>query len=202
GERTQQITAERSGALDFLSTLFSNAKIVGNEKLVYATVDRICYIEFFSQSTDKVPAYVDHEAGKLWKNNILHILMPRIFFPGKKSIDDSEMVNKYCTQRVSQKKGATFSLGFMAESYIDFGWIYMFIPIFLLGLVIGLIYKLIITQSMNFLWACISITPLWFNINCNGTPGTKILGWLFTYFIAFYIFRRFLMKPLDQMIRK
>lgn len=202
GERSQSITVERNDALSYLATLFSGAKVLGNEELIYSTVDRISYIEFFAQSTEKVPDVVPHEGGEIWTNNVLHILMPRLFFPDKKSINDSEMVNKYCTQRVTVNKGATFSLGFMAESYIDFGWVYMYVPIFLLGLTFGYVYKLIVTVAPNYLWACIGITPLWYNIACNGTPGTKILGWLFTYFIALFIFRRFLMVPIDKMIQK
>lgn len=202
GERSQVIKAERNDALSYLATLFSGAKVLGNDELIYATVDRISYIEFFAQSTEKVPDVIPHEGGKIWTDNVLHILMPRLFFPGKKSINDSEMVNKYCTQRVTVNKGATFSLGFMAESYIDFGWVYMYVPIFLLGLLFGYIYKLIIAVAPNYLWACIGITPLWFNIACNGTPGTKILGWLLTYFIALFLFRRFFMVAVDKMIRK
>jgi hypothetical protein len=202
GEKSQEIKAERTDALKYLSVLFSNAQILGNNKLIYSTVDRIGYIEFFAQSTNRVPTQIPHEEGEIWKDNVLHILMPRIFFPEKKVIDDSEMVNTYCLQRVSQGKGATFSLGFMAESYIDFGWYWMYLPIFLLGLVFGGMYRFIMQRAPNYLWACIGVTPLWFNIACNGAPGTKILGWLFTYVIALVLFKRFMIVPIDKMIRK
>lgn len=202
GEKSQEIKAERADALQYLSVLFSNAQILGNQKLIYSTVDRIGYIEFFAQATNRVPSQIPHEGGEIWKDNVLHILMPRIFFPDKRVVDDSEMVNKYCIQRVSQGKGATFSLGFMAESYIDYGWYLMYLPIFFVGYLFGSMYKLIMRVSPNYLWACVGVTPLWFNIACNGTPGTKILGWLFTYFIALVIFRRFMLAPIDKMIRK
>lgn len=83
----------------------------------------------------------------------MHVLQPRILFPNKEAIDDSKMVNKYATRKVAgAKQGASFSLGFMAESYIDFGPYLMFIPIFCVGWLLGFIYKIIIQQSINYLW--------------------------------------------------
>jgi hypothetical protein len=138
----------------------------------------------------------------LWKDNILHVLQPRILFPNKAAIDDSKMVNKYATRKVATaKQGASFSLGYMAESYIDFGPYFMFVPIFLVGWLLGFIYKTIMLQSINYLWGFTMVSSLWININCNGTPGTKILGWILMYYIAFLFFRYLLMKPLDNYIR-
>ena len=112
------------------------------------------------------------------------------------------MVNKYATRKVAgAKQGASFSLGFMAESYIDFGPYLMFIPIFLVGWLLGFIYKMIMMQSINYLWGFTMVSSLWININCNGTAGTKILGWILMYYIAFLFFRYVLMKPLDNYIR-
>ncbi|MBL0056508.1 MAG: hypothetical protein IPP31_09990 [Chitinophagaceae bacterium] len=111
------------------------------------------------------------------------------------------MVNKYATRKVATAKyGASFSLGFMAESYIDFGPYLMFIPIFLVGLLPGFIYKVIILQSINYLWGFTMVSSLWININCNGTPGNKILGWILMYYIAF-LFQVFADETLDRYIR-
>jgi hypothetical protein len=111
------------------------------------------------------------------------------------------MVNKYATRKVSTAKdGVSYSLGFMAESYIDFGPILMFVPIFLIGYLLGFIYKVIIMKSINYAWGYTMVLPLWIYIFCNGTAGTKILGWIIMYYIAFSIFRYTLMRPLDKYI--
>jgi hypothetical protein len=55
-------------------------------------------------------------------------------------------------------------------------------------------------QSINYLWGFTMIAPLWTYINCNGTPGAKILGWILMYYIAFMGFRYFFMKPFDRYI--
>lgn len=199
GKRNQEIVVGQQEALFKLWDLLKNANLTSNPRLWYSTVDRISYIEFFSQAVDNVPSYIPFERGTIWKENILHILQPRIFFPNKKSIDDSQLVNKYCTQRVAgASSGVTFSLGFLAESYIDFGRVFMYVPIFIVGWLMGFIYKKIVYQSVNVVWGFAMVTPLWFNITCSGTAGTKVLGFLIMYYIAFYLYKRYLMQRVDQ----
>jgi hypothetical protein len=202
GERSQAVTVSQEDALKKLQDLSENSGKSNKTDVIYQTIDRISYIEFFSQATENVPQKIPYENGRLWKENILHVLQPRILFPNKGAIDDSKMVNKYATRKVATAKmGASFSLGFMAESYIDFGPYLMFVPIFFVGWLLGFIYKTIIKQSINYLWGFTMVSSLWININCNGTPGTKILGWIVMYYIAFLFFRYLLMKPLDNYIR-
>ena len=112
------------------------------------------------------------------------------------------MVNKYCIRKVATAKmGTSWSLGFIAESYIDFGPVFMYIIIFMVGYFIGFFYSLIFIQSINLFWAYAMVLPLFNKISCNGTPGSKILGWMITYYIAFFIFKKILMKPLDNYLR-
>ena len=203
GSNTQSVQVSSNDALNKIWQLAVEAKPFSSDNdVVYESIDRLSYIEFFSQAMVRVPVEVPYENGKLWLNNVMHVLVPRIFNPNKKAIDDSQMVNAYCIRQVATaEQGASFSLGFMAESYIDFGSFIMFIPIFLLGLLFGFVYKILITKSINFIWGFSMVVPLWVYINCNGTPGTKILGWILMYLIAFFLIRRFVMKPVDKFLK-
>lgn len=203
GTRTQKVQVTTDDALKKIWELGSNADPFNKDNnTVYRSIDRLSYIEFFSQSMVRVPQEKPHENGALWLNNIMHVLVPRIFNPNKKAIDDSQMVNAYCIQQVSTaEQGASFSLGFIAESYIDFGSYFMFIPIFLVGCLFGWAYKLLIMKSINFVWGYSMVAPIWVYVNCNGMPGTKILGRVLMYLIAFYFIRRFVMKPVDKFLK-
>lgn len=203
GTRTQAVLVSTEDALNKMWELAKDADPFSKDNdVVYQSIDRLSYIEFFSQATVRVPSEIPYENGKIWLENVMHILVPRIINPNKKAIDDSKMVNQYCIRQVATfDKGASFSLGFLAESYIDFGPIFMYIPIFLVGCLLGWVYKFIVQNSINFLWGFSMVASLWVYINCNGTPGTKILGWVFMYLIAFYFIKRFLMKPLDSFLK-
>ncbi len=201
--KEQVIKVSQEEALDKLQELAAeNTDDKKSEEILYASIDRLSYIEFYSESRLRVPDFIPYEAGKLWTANIAHIFLPRIFFPNKAAIDDSQMVNKYCIKKVlTAKSGVTWSLGFIAESYIDFGPVFMYVIIFLVGIFIGYIYTLIIKKSINTFWAYTMALPYYAKIAINGTPGTKVLGMTLTYFIAFYLFKRFLMKPIDVYLK-
>ncbi|MFN4006819.1 MAG: hypothetical protein ACK4HE_04820 [Chitinophagaceae bacterium] len=202
GERAQVVTVDRATAFSQFIELASKANI-NNADLWYASIDRLSYIEFFSQATDNVPKVIPHENGKLWLNNVEHVLVPRFLNPNKPPIDDSKMVNKYATRKVAAAEdGASFSLGFLAESYIDFGYFFMYLPIFFVGLLFGLIYSFIYNRSYNYVWGHAFTTPLWVYFNCSGTPGTKILGWLVWYSVIFILINRYLVPKIDLYLRK
>ncbi len=203
GNASQTVEVSQEEALEKLQELAEKKQNLTEDKtLIYESIDRVSYIEFFSESMIKVPLFIPYENGKLWAANIAHVLLPRFFFPDKGIIDDSQMVNKYCIRKVATAKtGASFSLGFMAESYIDFGPVLMYLMVFLVGCLIGGIYALILKQSVNYFWGYTMVVGLYTKIFCNGTAGSKILGWIITYYIAFLLFRRFLMKPLDKYLR-
>jgi len=85
---------------------------------------------------------VPHEDGRLWLDAVTRPFMPRLFFPDKDVIDESSLTNKYTGLSIAgTNEGAQISLGYMAESYVDFGMFGMMLPIFLLGLLLGLISR-------------------------------------------------------------
>ena len=203
GTNSQSVEVSQGEALDKLQELaMADKKEEEKEKIVYTSIDRLSYIEFYSESRMKVPAFMPYENGKIWAGNLAHIFLPRMFFPDKEAIDDSKMVNKYCFRKVlTAKSGVSMSLGFVAESYIDFGPVFMYVIIFLVGCFMGIIYSAILRQSINLFWGYTMVLPLFIKINCNGTPGTKILGWMITYYVAFWLFKRFLMGRLETYLK-
>jgi len=103
---------------------------------------RIGYVEFFSVVLDKVPAMTPYENGAIWLDAIERPFAPRLLFPDKSAINDSDRTNKYTRLGVAgAADGTSISIGYVAESYIDFGPVLMFAPILLLGLTLGRIYR-------------------------------------------------------------
>ncbi len=204
GESSQYVVVSQSDSFGKLAELFVefNNKTYDFEEIYYAMVDRISYTEFFSLAVEQVPLAIAHENGKLFTEAIEHILLPRILNPNKAIIWDSEMVNKYTGRLVAgELEGTSFSLGFMAECYIDFGPYLMHLPIFFVGLLMGFIYRYILTNSLNKLWGSALVMNMLFIINCNGTPTKKVFGYVFMYFIVYLFFRFFALKKIDKYLR-
>ncbi len=101
--------------------------------------ERIAYVDYFANVLIHVPQVRQHEHGRLWWQAVTHVFTPRILFPDKPPLpSDSEQTMYYTGLRLaSGYQGTSISLGYMAESYVDFGVPGMFLPIFLWGLLVG-----------------------------------------------------------------
>jgi hypothetical protein len=182
---------------DFSSENFSESFDRGRDALIY----RISYVEYFALALKQVPTFILHENGQMLQDAIKHVLKPRILFPDKKVIYDSEITSKYTgTTFAGRDEGASFSLGAVAEAYIDFGKVYMFIPIFFYGLLFGWMYKTLMLKGYNIVWGICYSAPLFQYLWMFPVPGTKLLGWSITYFINFYLINRYLVKYLDRLL--
>jgi hypothetical protein len=103
---------------------------------------RLSYFEYFGVVLDEVPAALPHSRGEIWGESLARPFMPRLFFPGKRVVNDSELTKHYTGLRLAgYEQGTSISLGYMAEAYIDFGTVAMFLPIFGLGWVLGRFYR-------------------------------------------------------------
>ncbi len=205
-----QIIAQESkiGSLQKLGQLVGenfNSENFGENfnKGVEALANRVSYTEYFAMSVSQVPDVLPFEDGALLMGGLEHVLKPRLFFPSKVSIDDSYLTSKYTGRQFSgADQGVSFSLGLVAERYIDYGPFFMFIPIFFFGLLIGYIYKYIISHSLNRIWGLSFVAPLFFLIPCLGVATTKFLGWTLTYFITWFLFNKYLVKKVNNFLLK
>lgn len=146
-------TGQQVVLLDFGDRVGELGYLVGNlqgEAFKAAADDllsRLMYHVFFGAAAQNVPSVVPHTYGAIWGEAISRPLMPRILFPNKRAINDSDLTNQYTGLSVgTAEQGTSISMGYMAEAYIDFGPIFMFLPIALLGAVLGFFYRWLIRQ--------------------------------------------------------
>ena len=143
-----------------------------------ALVLRVSYVNFFALAIENVPARVPYENGELWKGSVMHVLTPRILFPDKPALDDSERTRLYTGVQVAGSEANTsIGIGYVGESYIDFGPTWMFLPILILGLLYGLIDRFFITRVRHkLLGASLAVSVLVFNAYEIEASNVKLLG--------------------------
>lgn len=191
GKFSQRVQVTGYDALNKLTQLAATMDTAAYRKSSKMFLERISYIDYYSAAIGYVPETLPYENGKLWWGAITNIFMPRILFPNKPVIDDTKRLNKYTGQSLSgTEKGTSISLGYMAESYIDFGSSFMFIPVFLFGLLIGGIYRYIIR---NMLWGYAFLLPLFFNLNVFEIALDKLVGGTLYFFIVTWILNKYKM---------
>lgn len=155
---------------------------------------RIAYVDFFAYVLERVPQTVPYEEGRLWKKAVIQIVRPRLLFPGKAYLEsDSEITRKYAGLKVAGAEQKTsIGIGYFAESYVDFGPRLMFLPLFLMGLLQGLIYRYFISRDRIGLFRYALLTAcLLFSGASVETNSTKLLGGLMTNFIVLALFAKF-----------
>jgi len=203
GERQQIVTVSKSDAINKFIDLATLVPDDVMDRSQFFLIDRISYIDYFSSAIAYVPEVVPHEKGKVWSDAIMHVLMPRLFFPEKAAIDESVHLTKYTgVVYATSKEGASFSLGYMADSYVDFGPVFMFFPLFILGLVIGSIYKYFINNGYNQLWGIVLVVPLFYFAGSYEVSAIKLFGRLITYFLVFFVINKFGLPRVNKLIMK
>lgn len=130
---------------DRLAYIWDNITQLDLDSLASASnkmFQRISYVDMFAVVTENVPRRLPHEGGAIWWDAISRPLMPRLLFPDKAIIDDSARTNFYTGLDVAGMENSTsISIGYIAESYIDFGEIGMIIAIFFYGIALGRLHQ-------------------------------------------------------------
>jgi hypothetical protein len=202
GQLTQSLQVSSTEANDKLTSLIANVNEQQYQKGIETFVDRLGYIQFFAATLDYVPKRVPHQNGAIYLSAAQHYLVPRFLNPNKIELDDTKHTQEFTGISLSGRELATsFSLGYIADAYIDFGPIYMHIVLFFFGALFGIFYKFLFSNAPNAMWSWILTVPFFLLININGTDTKKALGWVLIYFLVISIVRKQLIKRLDPLMR-
>lgn len=143
-------------------------------------LDRIAYVEFFGEVINVVPSQIPYENGMLWWDAIIRPFMPRLLFPDKTAIDESMRASEYTTRIISGwDQGTQISLGYIADSYIDFGPWLMMLPILSIGWFVGRFYRWMV--SLKSCGSAIGAglgTAVVFQMSSIEISNTKLFGGL------------------------
>lgn len=162
------------------------------------TLERISYVTFFGHCLRNVPSSVPHAEGRLWKEALIHVLMPRILFPNKQSFNDSDRTNEFTGLQVADaSQGTSIGIGYVGESYVDFGVPAMFIPILLFGAAVGGGYALLVRLApLPLLGAAFGTAMLMRSGFLLESSNAKMLGGLVITTVIYAFMLKFLGGPI------
>lgn len=165
-------------------------------------VNRLGYIQFFSACLDYVPRVVPHQYGSVYSAAFQHYLIPRILNPNKPILDDSKHTTEFTGIQLSGvKEGSSFSLGYIADAYVDFGPVFMHVLLFVLGWFFGLTYNILVRKCSNDVWIWIITSPYLLLLNINGADTHKAVGSLMLYFLSILIVKGAMTRLVESFLR-
>lgn len=193
GQRSQTVDVSVGERLKWLQTALGTL----DGKILYegwrSGLQRMAYIEYFGHAIRFVPTVVPHTNGQLWKEAVMHPLTPRMLFPNKPAINDSDRTNAYTGQFVAGfSEGTSVSIGYIGESYIDFGKFLMFAPILLWGGVVGFCYKVLRRNAPHPIFGSgLTCCFVLSNVLYLETSNIKLTGGLLSSFLVLLVVLRF-----------
>ncbi|UAY50673.1 hypothetical protein [Ferruginibacter albus] len=202
GEKTQRVTVESDAALSKIYELSTNVDEKSLQESITDFLGRIQYTYFFSKAMEQVPDIIPFQNGRNWMDNIEFTTTPRFLNPDKPILDQSAKVRQYTGLHLSGlDKGTSFSLGYFAECYIDFGQRGMMLALLAIGILLSVFYWYLGTKSSkNSVFNCCVITTFFMEFTSYGMDGTYFIGRLFTGIISFYVLIKFIFPVIIKYI--
>lgn len=202
GTRQQVVLVPIDERVAKLATLVGGLTPQKLDTSVQKLMERLTYVYYFGQAMQVVPDYVAHERGLLWREAVQSALVPRFLNPGKRVIDDSERTSHYTGARVAgAKEGTSISMGYMAESYIDFGPVMMMLPLLLWGVFVGWVYATLIrsTRYPLFGYGCAAVL-VGLGAAVLEQSNLKMVASIVLGFLALYLIQQVAAGPLLRLL--
>jgi len=191
GSKTQTVQVSQGEAFDKLVELTEQEK---DTSASISFFDRLQYTWHLAKAMDHVPSVVPYQDGANWWESITFALTPRYFNPDKPKYEASKKATKYTgIGYLGARSGVSFSLGYFADGYVDFGYFGMFIPLFLLGLLYGITYYYFLRRSStNLIFNYAVVGALFMEFTALEMDSTYLTGRLFSDLLTFFMLRLFL----------
>lgn len=203
--KSQSVEVSQGEAYSKLTDLVT--KGMTKEEFDWAVVTSLYRIEYtyhFSVVMDRVPSLIPHEYGNLLLSSLLFVTTPRFLNPDKGQLDASAKTTKYTgILYAGVDKGVSISLGYMVECYIDFGYVGMFVPLYIIGLWLGFIFLYFVREKgMNTILAYALASSIIIHFQAFETDSIIIFGRTLVNFAIFAILMKYFLPIITSYLRE
>ncbi len=203
GARSQTVSVTGSEALNKLIDLGTADMDNGKEDPTFNFLDRIQYTYHLAKTMDRIPAVMPHEDGGNLGGVLEFVFTPRALNPNKPIFKATEKTKKYTgLAYLGYDQGVSFSLGYFADCYIDFGYYGMMVPLLILGFIYGSAYFYFVRRSSNNLVFNFAVVGAMFmEFHAYEADGTYVLGRLYATLVMFFLLKIFFFPWLFRQLK-
>ena len=144
-------------------------------------LERITGIDYYAKTLARMDVGAVPELD-LWEGALKHVTMPRLIFPEKPVLDDSAITKAVTGDTITGD--TSISIGYIVESHVDFGFPGMLVPIFGIGIMLGIAAGYLITRDASLTVRTAFATAVFFNSFLYGMNIDKALGGFILIFIV------------------
>ncbi len=203
GTKSQLVSVGKEDALSKLIELSGKRNENNFDDAAAEFFARLQYTYHLAKTMDRVPAVLPHEYGGNIKSILEFVTTPRFFNPNKPNLESSVKATRYTgISYLGARGGVSFSLGYFADCYIDFGYYGMFFPLLVLGFIFGGTYFYFIKHSSNnFVFNYAVVGSMYIEFHAFESDGTLLMGRLFATLLTFFMLKIFFFPWLYNYLR-
>ncbi len=147
GTGQQVVLVSYAEAVGEMGRLVGELEARDLDEATHSLILRLSYFEYFGVVLIRVPWLIPHSEGEIWLRAFTSPFMPRLLFPEKPAVHDSVLTNFYTGLGVAtHQHGASISMGYLAEAYIDFGYVGMIVTLGFFGAGMGWFYRWLVRR--------------------------------------------------------
>ena len=201
-EASQKVEVSQN---DALAKLYELTNTKGSEAFSSSTfkfLDRLQGTYNLAKAMDMVPQKIPFQNGSNWGETFAFIFTPRFLNPNKSTLDASVKASKYTgIQYAGITRGTSFSLGYFADSYVDFGSFGMLFVLLGIGLLYGLSYNYFLRNSSpNYIFNYAIVSALYMRFFAFEMDNIFFIGGLITDIMMYFLLSKFFFPWLYRML--
>src|ERR1019366_4843005 len=139
----------------------SNSDEEKARNLANQTLGRLSLLQQTANVVESTPERIPYQNGRLYSYMFV-TFVPRLFWPDKPSVNDANRWYQVAYRLTSRDNlnGVSIAVGYLPESYINFGWFGPPVVMFCLGIFLGLFDKLFLRPGSGLLLNSVGVALL------------------------------------------
>lgn len=196
GEESQHINVPLSDRLAYLGSAAISPGSIDWSDASYALLSRFAYVDIFGSVIDyQHMAREGAPPARQWGDAFDHVFRPRIFFPGKASLSDSEVFARLTgADPLEVIRGTTsISVGYMAENYADLGFPGMLLGMAGVGLMIAAVIRHFMKSRLPWMVRQGIVLAFVYNVAGSGVEMSlpKLFGATIMFFLVYWALAKY-----------
>jgi hypothetical protein len=162
----------------------------------YALLSRLAYVDIFGSVIGVQEAAPEPQTMRQWTEAIEHVTQPRFLFPNKAALSDTDVYMRLARAYSLEfaRAGTSISVGYMAENFADLKFPGMLLGIFVLGLMLAFVIKVMLGFRLPQIMIDGIVMGFIFSMARDGVEVSlpKVLGGMMLFFMVTLLMNKFL----------